>query len=213
LTTFPNSNEIALGQVFKGTERESTRRTRGVSHPVLALYRSFPAWNDPSPINWRVVTTNAIVNNSHYVKIERRSPQGDAYEDLWIDPRRDDLIVQRILKSRDTLAVTSIEYRPDKAAGWVPTGWTVRSNLAGTPQMIWETTVVDSSINQPIPPGTFDLAFPPRTFVMDAVSNEHYLVHADGSKRPVTKKELELQRQRKLRFSKETGSPAGKEAK
>ena len=31
LTTFPNPNEIALGQVFKGTERESWRRTRGES--------------------------------------------------------------------------------------------------------------------------------------------------------------------------------------
>ncbi len=216
LTTFPNSNEIALGRVFNGSERDSTRRVRGVSHPVLALYRSFPAWNDPTPIKWRVVTTNAIIDHSHYVKIQRRSRQGDAYEDLWIDPRRDDVIVQRDSKAGDVLTVTSIEYRSDQAAGWVPTGWTVRSNLAGTPQMIWETTVVESSINQRIPPGTFDLAFPPRTFVTDAVLNEHYLVRADGSKRPVTNQELELQRQRKLRFSdllKETGSPSGKEAK
>ena len=154
-------------------------------------------------------TTNAIINDRHYVKIERRSPQGDAYEDLWIDPRRDDLIVQRDTKTGDRLTVTSIEYRPDKTAGWVPTAWTVRSNLSGTPRMIWETTVVDSSINHPIPPGTFELAFPPRTFVADAVLNEHYLVRSDGSKRLITNQELELQRQRKLRFSdllKEPGS-------
>jgi hypothetical protein len=216
LTTFPNSNELALGRVFNGTERDSTRRTRGVSHPVLALYRSFPAWNDPAPIKWRVVTTNAIINRSHYVKIERRSAKADAFEDLWIDPRRDDLIVQRDSKGGDLLTVTSIEYRPDPTAGWVPTGWTVRSNLAGTPQMIWETTVVDSSINQPIPPRTFDLTFPPRTFVTDAVSNEHYLLRADGSKRPITKMELALERQRKLRFKDlldEPGAPSGKEAK
>jgi hypothetical protein len=216
LTTFPNSNEIAFGRVFDGTERDSTRRTRGVSHPVLALYRSFPAWNDPTPPKWHVVTTNAIINNSHYVKIERRSAKADAYEDLWIDPRRDDLIVQRDLKSADTLTVTSIEYQPDKTAGWAPTGWTVRSNRAGIPLMIWETTVVDYSINQPIPPGTFDLAFPPRTFVTDAVLNEHYLLRADGSKRLVTNKELALERQRKLRFRDlldEPGAPSGKETK
>jgi len=200
LTTFPNANEIALGRVFIGSERDSTRRVRGVSHPVLALYRSFPVWNDPTPIKWRVVTTNAIIDHSHYVKIQRRSPKGDAYEDLWIDPRRDDLIVQRDSKAGDILTVTSIEYRPDPTAGWVPTGWTVRSNLAGTPQMIWETTVVDSSINQPIPPSTFDLAFPPRTFVTDAVLNEHYLLHSDGSKRTITKTELANEKQGKLRF-------------
>jgi hypothetical protein len=215
LTTFPNPNEIAFGQVFKGTERESWRRTRGVSHPVLALYRSFPAWNDPTPLKWRVVTTNAIINNSHYIKIESTYPRAGACEELWVDPRRDDLIVQRLLKSGDKLTVTSIEYRPDKTAGWVPTRWTVKYTLAGIPQAIWETTVVDYSINQPIPAGTFDLAFPPRTFVTDAVSNEHYLVRADGSKRPVTNRELELQRQRKLRFGdllKETGSPPEKGA-
>jgi hypothetical protein len=148
-----------------------------------------------------VVTTNAIINNSHYVKLECTSPKADAYEDLWVDPRRDDLIVQRVFKSGDKLTVTSIEYRPDKTVGWVPSRWTVKYTLAGIPQAIWDTTVVDYSINQPIPPGTFDLAFPPRTFVTDAVSNEHYLVRADGSKRPVTNKELELQRQRKLRFN------------
>ena len=213
LTTFPNSNEIAMGRVFNGKERDSTRRMRGVSHPVLALYRSFPAWNDPTPPTWSVVTTNAIINNSHYVKIERRSAKADAYEDLWIDPRRDDLIVQRDLKSADTLTVTSIEYQPDKTAGWVPTRWTVRSNLAGIPQMIWETTVVDYSINQPTPPGTFDLVFPPRTFVTDAILNEHYLVRADGLKRPITNEELELQRQRKLRFKDLLDAPAGKGAK
>jgi len=216
LTTFPDPKAIAFGRVFKETERESTRTRRGVSHPVLALYRSFPAWNDPTPLKWRVVTTNAIINNRHYLKIEWTDPQADASEDLWIDPHRDDLIVQRDSKSADTLTVTSIEYQPDKTAGWVPMRWTVRSNLAGIPQMIWETTVVDYSINQPIPPGTFDLAFPPRTFVTDGVLNEHYLVRADGSKRPVTNQELELQRQRKLRFSdllKETGVPSGKAAK
>jgi hypothetical protein len=182
---------------------------------VLALYRSFPAWIDPTPVKWRVVSTNAIINNVHYVKIERGNPQAGPYEDLWVDPRRDDLIVQCVLKSGDNLGVTSIEYRPDKAAGWVPTGWTHKNTLAGIPQAIWETTVVDYSINQPIPPGTFDLTFPPRTFVMDAVSNEQYLVRADGSKRPVTNQELELNRQRKLRFSdllKQTGSPSGKGA-
>jgi hypothetical protein len=216
LTTFPDSNEVALGQVFKGTERNSTRRTRGVTHPVLALYRSFPAWNDPTPVEWRVVTTNAVIDNNHYVKIERTNPQTNSTEDLWIDPRRDDVIVQRVQKSRAKLSVVSIAYRPDPTAGWIPTGWTARANLAGTPQMIWETTVVDSSINQPIPPRTFNLAFPPRTFVTDGVLNEHYLVRADESKRPVTNQELELQRQRKLRFSdllKETGSPSGKEPK
>ena len=116
-----------------------------------------------------------------------------------VDPRRDDLIVQRVLKLGDNLGVTSIEHRPDKAAGWVPTRWAHKSTLAGIPQAIWETTVIDYSINQPIPPGTFDLAFPPRTFVTDAVLNERYLVRADGSKRPITKRELELERQRKLR--------------
>jgi hypothetical protein len=214
LTTFPDPHEVALGRVFKGTERESTRRTRGVSHPVLALYRSFPEWNDPTPLKWRVVTTNAIIDNNHYVKIERTDPQADASEDLWIDPRRDDLIVQRVLKTGDKLGVTSIEYQPDQGAGWVPTRWTARFTLAGVPQAIWDTTVVDHSINQAIPPGTFDLAFPPRTFVTDAVLNEHYLLRGDGTKRPVTNEEVQRQRQGKLRFSdllKETGPASAKE--
>ena len=138
----------------------------------------------------------------------------DSYEDVWVYPRRDDLIVQRVLKLGDNLGVTSIEYRPDKAAGWVPTRWTAQVYARRNSTGDLGNNCLDYSINQPIPPGTFDLAFPPRTFVTDAVLNERYLVRADGSQRPVTNNELKLERQRKLRFSDllKNCAPSGKEA-
>jgi hypothetical protein len=79
-----------------------------------------------------------------------------------------------VTKSGDNLGTTSIEYRPDKIAGWVPSQWTQKSETAGIPPLIWESTITDFSIN--------------------------YIIRDDGTNRPISPDEEQLNRQAKLNF-------------
>jgi hypothetical protein len=65
-----------------------------------------------------------------------------------------------VTKSGDNLGTTSIEYRPDKIAGWVPSPWTQKGETAGIPQLIWESTITDFSIS--------------------------YIIRDDGTRRPIS---------------------------
>jgi hypothetical protein len=66
--------------------------------------------------------------------------------------------------------------------------------------MLNESTVVKYAINEPISQSTFDLKFPPRTLVLDDVHNERYLIRNDGTKRLLSKDEVERHRQGKLDY-------------
>ncbi len=184
----------------------------GYANPPMAVYRPFHPRRIIDPQTWRIVTFDAIIGNVHCVKIERRGSEAEFSETCWVDPMREDAIVERESVLRQDTATTTIEFKADQRAGWVPVRWTSRSyDRDAVLQMLNESTVVKYAINEPIPPSTFDLKFPPRTLVLDSVHNERYLIRNDGTKRLLSKDEVEQHRQGKLDYKdllKPTDSPS-----
>ncbi|HEX4071887.1 MAG TPA: hypothetical protein VHX68_11975 [Planctomycetaceae bacterium] len=200
LFTTDDPNALRIGDILSG--RELNRLVMfGYANPPMAAYRPFHVRRIIDPQTWRVVTFDAIIGNVHCVKIERRGSEAEFLETCWVDPKREDVIVERESVLRQDTATTTTEFKADQRAGWVPIRWTSRSyDRDSVLQMLNESTVVKYAINEPISQSTFDLKFPPRTLVLDDVHNERYLIRNDGTKRLLSKDEVERHRQGKLDY-------------
>jgi beta-lactamase regulating signal transducer with metallopeptidase domain len=155
--------------------------------PILAFARPFSNYGfDPSPAKWQVLGENAILNNVHCVKLKTTRSHSDP-QTIWVDPARDDLIVgwEISLGGGRWSTFVTIDYRRDERHGWVPTRWTETY----TPQRIMSTkkTIVDCSINEPIPDEIFAPTFPPETTVLDTRTLERYRISKTGAKVPIAK--------------------------
>jgi hypothetical protein len=177
------------GTVWSGDDR---RELDGISlSPLLLALRPFPDGKiDRNSQRFSVISENAIIDNKHYVKIQRvdkQSRSAGIAEDFWVDPARDDVIVhwERRIRERPW-AFVSLEYQADKDVGWIPARWTKKYYWTG-----WDcksdNTMTKFSINETFPRDTFALAYPPGTIVLDKKLNEKYLVAKNGSKVDVLK--------------------------
>jgi hypothetical protein len=162
---------------------------------VLALRSLRPpsAW---SPDQCRVVTENAVFEGGHYVELERReqNPQTGRIRLIrcWVDPRRNDRMIaweewQGASNWRTWSG--SIDYAKDTRFGWLPAKWKLQ--FTGPQSRMIESTVTSYRINESYPPTLFQPDFPPGTPVRDAPKGQQYLIETDGSKRPVTREELD----------------------
>jgi hypothetical protein len=132
------------------------------------------------------VIENAIIDKDHFVMIDRRAgrtfPNVPIHETCWVDPRRADLIVRHEWKVGRVLRSISIDYKPDKKVGWVPSHWIGKIESGGAVTSTFEESVVRYTVNEPTPPGILDFVFPPLSVVNDRIRNERYFVRPDGSK-------------------------------
>lgn len=133
----------------------------------------------------RVLTDNAIIDNKHYLKIERQ--ESNFVDTFWLDPARDDVIVRwERVRRGNAQASVSIEYQRDKTHGWVPARFS-QTNSANGYGFTSENTVTSFIFNARFPDETFTLTFPPGTTVVDWKQLEKYVVSQDGSKTDLRK--------------------------
>jgi beta-lactamase regulating signal transducer with metallopeptidase domain len=130
---------------------------------------------------FRVVNENALKDRLHCVQIQIASNDGKFFENCWVDPARDDVVVayeswRWFNDLREPNSPISIEYQPDRAYGWVPARWTVGNRT------FRENTVSKYAINERFPEETFSLKVSPGTVVFDERTCEQYRVAADGGK-------------------------------
>jgi hypothetical protein len=133
----------------------------------------------------RVLTDNAIIDNKHYLKVERQ--ESNFVDTFWLDPARDDAIVRWERARRGNVeAAVSIEYQRDKTYGWVPARFS-QTNSANGYGFMSENTVTRFTFDARFPDETFTITFPPGTAVVDWMQAEKYVVAQDGSKTDVRK--------------------------
>jgi hypothetical protein len=103
---------------------------------------------------------------------------------FWLDTAKDHVLL-RLQESRRS-QITDVQYRRDKAIGWVPASW-VRKQYGPDGDLLSTTTVVvqEMVFNTPQPAEQFDLAFPVGAHVDDYRPTRYkkYLVQADGNLR------------------------------
>jgi len=145
---------------------------------LLACWPATPKATGPHPEHFQLLTENAILDNRHCIKIQKRGkPPGELLETCWIDPDRDDVIVRwEIGRPGTALFWASIDYRKDRDHGWLPAGW--KTNLwsvADQPnEGVLKATVTKLAINETFPPDTFATAFTEDTIVPETTPR-----HAD----------------------------------
>jgi hypothetical protein len=123
------------------------------------------------PEFFHVLTENAIINNTHCIKIEKNGSGGDRIaETCWVDPSRDYVIVRWEIGRRNSpLFWASIDYLDDSEHGWLPSGWETNLwEVAAQPNGgLIRATVRKYSVNETFSPDTFATNFPPDTILPD----------------------------------------------
>jgi hypothetical protein len=150
---------------------------------LIAFHPFYRGTTCASPGEFRLVTENAIRGNRHYVKLQRLYGTGVFSENLWVDPSRGDVVVffERMLRGRP-VRTHAFQYEHDPKQGWLPVAWFFPPDDTKRAEWTNEAAVINSTINEKFPPGTFAPKFPPGTTVFDETTNEAYRVAADGSK-------------------------------
>jgi hypothetical protein len=176
----------------RGVERDVDAMRSSDAFQLAPLFLSFrpmhAALSDGRSQRCRLVTEHAILDGIHCSKIECSDPKNRVVDTCWVDPKRKDVIVewQRSTSGYNT-ATISIDYMPHPIHGYLPLRWKVRS----FPTRTESATVADCRINLVVPPNTFVANIPTQSVVSDHIANVQYYVRENGSKRMITKAELD----------------------
>jgi hypothetical protein len=185
---------MGVGRIWKEEDDEIELGPLSLGPLMLAVRPVSHGGFDRSLTGWHIAGQNAVLENRHCLKLH--SVDGDFVETtLWVDPNRDDVIVGWARSMPSWSSITTIEYRQDRRAGWIPARWTdIDESQRGQPRD--ESLVVACTINQPIEPQSLALEFPPGSVVLDKTRKERYVVAGNGSKANVltfdTPESLEL---------------------
>lgn len=191
----PKSN----GDAFMARARimslgEEQRHLGPEAQPVWLAWRPMSPPLSFRPEQFHLVTENAVVDQSHYTKIERivKEARYDRLESLWVDPVRDDLIVHWEMRPaperRQNVWKGSISYKQDVEHRWVPSQWSTKS--IGPIQALFECVALRCNINGAVPPGSFAPDVPPRSVVFDRLTNKYYVLEKSGEKRMLSQQEF-----------------------
>jgi hypothetical protein len=148
----------------------------------------FRGTTSASPAEFRLATENAIRDERRYVKLQRLDSAERIIENLWVDPARGNAVAFfEQTPHRQQSRTLVIRYERDPKHGWTPDSWFLQADEADSGVQPTKNTVIDFTINERIPPGTFAPQFPPGTTVDDETTAEAYQVAADGSKSQLQK--------------------------
>ncbi len=186
----------AIATFTRGQRYRRTDLTYLASNRLELAFRPADSFllNRPSP-KFRLISENALIDGRHCVEIQNANKSGQIFENCWVDPARDDVVVAyefwvQPRYHREPSTAYSMEYRHDQADGWVPTRWTCNDGA------LIEATVTKLAINAPLPADTFSLDVAPGTIVFDLRTAERYRTGKHGAKSDVlqfdTAKSLEV---------------------
>jgi hypothetical protein len=106
---------------------------------------------------------------------------------IWVDAERD-FLPTRYYMVRRGKRIRSIEirYAADAEQRWVPVGWT-NARFDGLGQLMESVTVTvaEYHLNTPIPEGTFDIQYPPGTWVHNYITDKEYIIRDGNKDRPI----------------------------
>jgi hypothetical protein len=155
--------------------------------PVPVVYFARPSTLTMLAGKWRVIAENAIVGNTHCVKLQMPAIARKFQDAVWVDPKRDDIIIARE-QARFGVPNQFIEisYCRDKDLGWVPSQW-IDMDDQEQGNRSTEERIASFSINPKLPKDTFTPAFPPFAMVVDRMALERYTILGDGSKKTLEK--------------------------
>jgi len=112
---------------------------------------------------------------------------------VWVDPAKEFLPVRYTKGGPNSLhSELQINYAHDEMFGWVPQSWT--STLMDTTGKTYSSDtakVIEYSINKPLAECVFELELPEGTHVMDATSNEEFIIRSGGNRERIALKELD----------------------
>jgi hypothetical protein len=141
-------------------------------------------------------------------------------KEYWVDPARSYLPLRVVETTRvvtpekidlgDVITFQiAIQYSEDKEAGWIPVAWKTEISSRTDTEMLFvqSARVTEWQVNRPIPESTFQLAFPPGTFVFVQPMKEEYILRADGTRRLILPGEFNGKNYEELRDSEPPARP------
>ena len=152
--------------------------------PVIGHFRPFSTAFRPFAIDrLKVVATDAMFDKTRCILLEDALPGGLRVASYWVAPEHGMSIVryQRTFKGLTEWQLTAT-YQNDPKHGWVPAQWQAEHGSPDRRLSAGKLSVESFSINEPVPPKTFEFEFPPGTQVNDHIKKTTYVVPAKGSK-------------------------------
>jgi beta-lactamase regulating signal transducer with metallopeptidase domain len=149
-----------------------------IDHLIL-VYRPFDAsFKDSNvaelrdPARFRVRKQKGHIGNVACVVIETE-PSDRTLLSYWLDPARDYLpLREHRMEDGEDRERVDFSYRADPTCGWALAGWTTANTGAGG--SLWSPrtdTILEFTINQPIPASDFQIDPPPNVKVQDRRNN------------------------------------------
>jgi len=186
---FPKGGEFPNAHV---TSTEACASARDIRlFPIRLAYRAFDTTMGVlDEAGLTLTETKSIVDDRSCRVLRQR---GDWFEHtIWVDPARS-FVPLRYTRSRQGVVRTQVEisYSEDKEYGWVPTSWNIvlLNKQTSNIQESWSGTVTEYKLNHPIPDVTFQLTYPPGTWVHDYVTDQEYIIRGGGNRRPILRGE------------------------
>jgi hypothetical protein len=157
---------------------------------VRPLARGMRTWDLES---MSISPQRARIAGKACIELSRR--EGASLQRNWVCPELGYHVVRRLSTIKDKVTLKlDINYRQDPTIGWAPANWTVLlSSSDGFVTDDVRGALVEFTANPPVTDADFDIDFPPGTYVNDQTKRpaEFFIVKADGTKRPVSRKELD----------------------
>lgn len=185
-TFFPKGGDFPNAHI---TAKQASVTAKDVRlFPIRLVYRAFdPVIGVVEDQARLTLTETKSVVDGHSCLVLRHP--GDWFDHtIWVDRDRS-FVPLRYVRSRKGVVRTQVEisYSQDKEYGWVPTSWNIATLHEKTHsiQSSWSATVTQYTFNQPIPDATFQLTYPPGTWVHNYVTDEEYIVREGGDVRPI----------------------------
>jgi hypothetical protein len=218
------------GSVWEGTS--NPRATTTDYLPVLLTFRPFhPAM--ASFTRDELLSPARFTIDSRRTPMERRnciclkelpSPKRAGYvRSFWLDPEREYSLMRYTVQApmdaggRVVVQLDSFEYEQNGST-WVPTAWRmVDTNPRGAIRQSTMAKVERYSLNPPVEPEEFDIAFPPGTWVTQTLGKDRggprvqYIVREGGEKRVITENEQSASYEQLLRSESGNAFQAGRE--
>ena len=118
--------------------------------------------------------------------------RGVLVDEYAVDPGRDFLIARyEVLNQGKTIVSIDINYAAEPRVGWMPSAWhTIFLGPSGNLIIDHKGRVTACAVGERPDPSSFELPFPPRTWVRDDSLGESYIVKDDGGERRIAKGEM-----------------------
>lgn len=149
--------------------------------PIRIVYRPFDSEIGVFDANKLILTNDMGVVEDRPCRVLKHLDHR-----IWVDQARDFIPTRYSeIKHGITTRRIDIKYTADVEHGWVPTSWTNVSLENGNTTESVSATVKEYRIGQPISKDTFEVKYPPGTWVRDYITDESYILREDGTRRMV----------------------------